>query len=198
MSTLIAFATVVLPPPHVSQLAVELSASLPPEESKGLHAGAQQLPHITLTQQFVRADELPAVLAHLDDVLRDERPLELHVTGGDSVGGAAWMVVEPTSTLIGLHERLMEALRGFERAAGGPGAFLNGAGRLADVLWVDSYRLKSAMQAFAPHITLGHSARPPAVEPLTFTANTIAACHLGRFCTCEHVFRRWTLTNRAA
>jgi 2'-5' RNA ligase len=194
MSTLIAFAMAILPPPGIGQRAVELGASLPPEESKGLRLGPRHLPHITLTQQFVRADELAPVLARVEGVLRDHPPLEVHVTGGTSVGGAAWMVVEPSSDLIGLHERLMEALRGFERAEGGPGAFVDGDGRLADVLWVDSYRLKSALHAFAPHITLGHSSQPPVVEPLAFTADTIAACHLGRFCTCERILRRWTLT----
>jgi hypothetical protein len=87
----------------------------------------------------------------------------------------------------------MEELRGVERQNGGPAAFYEGEGRVADVVWLAGYRLKSSLERFTPHITLGHALEPPDVEPFSFEASAIAACHLGRFCTCRRVFRRWTL-----
>ena len=107
------------------------------------------------------------------------------------------MAIELTPPLMTLHEQLMEALRGHERPDGGTSAFVEDEGRLRDVLWVAGYRLKSSFHHYAPHITLGHGARPPAIEPLTFEASTVAVCHLGRFCTCRRVIRRWTLTAAA-
>ena len=88
----------------------------------------------------------------------------------------------------------MEALRGYERPGGTPAAFVDGDGRVGDVLWVTGYRLKSAFHAFTPHITLGHGDRVPEIEPFTFTADTVAACHLGRHCTCRRVLRTWELS----
>ena len=53
--------------------------------------------------------------------------------------------------------------------------------------------MKAAFTSYAPHITLGHAEQPPAVAPMSFTAGIVAACHLGRFCTCREILRTWTL-----
>ena len=104
------------------------------------------------------------------------------------------MAVERTEALSQLHGRLMEELRRFERPGGGPAAFFKANARAGDVVWVAGYRLTSSVNAYAPHITLGHASRPPEVDPFTFDATTIAACHLGRFCSCRRVLRSWELT----
>jgi hypothetical protein len=65
---------------------------------------------------------------------------------------------------------------------------------LRDVLWVTGYRLKSGFHHYTPHITLGHGTEPPAIEPSGFEADTVAVCHLGKFCTCRQVLREWRLT----
>jgi hypothetical protein len=66
------------------------------------------------------------------------------------------------------------------------------------VFWVAGYRLKSSFHLFEPHITLGHGSAPPPIEPFGFDADTVAVCHLGRFCTCRTVLRQWTLSGSAA
>jgi hypothetical protein len=106
------------------------------------------------------------------------------------------MAIERTPEILTLHERLMEALRGVERHQGTPAAFADHDARLADVVWVTGFRLKSSFGSFAPHITLGHGDDTPAIEPFTFEATTIAACHLGRHCTCRSVLRQWSLDRR--
>ena len=52
----------------------------------GLRLDPDHLPHITLTQQFVRLDEVDAVLEHIDETLRGQPPLTVHVTGGGKSG----------------------------------------------------------------------------------------------------------------
>jgi 2'-5' RNA ligase len=193
MSTLLALDIAILPPPDIRQAAIALSAALPASESRGLMLDDTHLPHVTLSQHFVRADELDAALDKVDEVLRAVKPLPLAITGGGKSTHSVRMAVERTPALDRLHEDVMEAMRGFERPGGTPAAFFDGDARVADVVWVASYRLKSSFGAFAPHITLGHAEQPPLVAPATFTADTIAACHLGRFCTCRDVKRAWTL-----
>jgi hypothetical protein len=193
MSKLVAIDVAILPPPEVSQRAIELSAALPEEGSQGLRLDAEHLPHVTLTQQFVRDDELDLAFEHADTVLRDYPPFEVVVTGAGHGGHTLWLVIERTPALTALHEQLMEALRGVERPGGTPAAFFGGDARIGDAMWVSGYRLKSSFGQFLPHITLGHGTAPPRVEPFTFQATTIAACHLGRFCTCRRVLREWTL-----
>ena len=190
---LIALDVALLPPGPVNALATTLSASLPRKHSKGLRLDPAHPPHITLTQQFVREAELDEVLDRIDRVARDTPPLPLHVPGGGRGRSSVWMAVDPAPELVALHARLMDDLRGFERPAGGPGAFFEGDARPSDVIWVAGYRAKSSFTAYTPHITLGHAPGPPSIAPFKFTAATLAACHLGRFCTCRHVFRSWTL-----
>ena len=197
MAKLIALDVAILPPPDVSAQAIALGAAFPFDEASGIRLDEVHLPHITLTQQFVREEELDLAFEHVDGVLRDVAPLRLTANGAAKEGHTLWIAIERTPDLSALHERLMEALRGVERQEGTPAAFVDHDGRLADVLWVTGYRLKSSFGAFAPHITLGHGPDVPEIAPFTFEATTVAACHLGRHCTCAHVLRTWTLGGRS-
>ena len=190
---LVALDVALLPPPDVAAKAIELSAALPAAGDDQLRLGPDHLPHITLTQQFVREEELDAALERVDGVVAGRAPLPLRVSGGGRGSSSVWMAIERTPALDALHEELMEALRGYERAGGTMAAFHDGDARPGDVLWVTGYRLKSAFGAFTPHITLGHAPEAPDIAPFDFTASTVAGCHLGRFCSCRHVFRRWDL-----
>lgn len=190
---LLALDVAVLPPPDVRQRAIELNAALPAEGSHGLQLDEHHHPHITLTQAYIRAEELYAVLDRVAGVLRGRRPLTIDITGGGHSGSTLWMAVERTPRLVELHEELMEALRGYERPGGTRAAFVDADGRVGDVMWVAGYRLTSSFHAFTPHITLGHGDHAPAIEPFSFEATTIAACQLGRFCTCQRILREWEL-----
>ena len=193
MTSVLALDVAILPPPDVAHRAIQLSAELPAGESKGLRLDAHHLPHITLTQQFVRVEEVDEILERVDDVLRFHPPLPLRITGGGRGSASVWMEVDRTEQLAQLHEQLMETLRGYERPGGTAAAFVGGDARLGDVMWVTGYRLNASLHAYTPHITLGHAKHAPRVEPMTFTATTVAACHLGRFCTCRTVLRKWSL-----
>ena len=193
MAELLALDIAILPPPDVSERAVRLSAALPEDQSQGLRLDAGRLPHITLTQQFVRRDAFDGIFERVAEVLRGQPPIPINVSEGGKGGSAVWMAVERTPAIFRLHERLMEGLRDFEQPGGGPAAFLDGDARDGDVAWVVNYRLKSSFDFYTPHITLGHAGEPPRVEPFTFEATTVAACHLGRFCSCRRVLRRWEM-----
>lgn len=193
MSRLLALDVAILPPPEVRERAIQLSAALPDDPEHHLRLDEEHLPHITLSQEYVRVDELEAVFERVDEALRGQPRLTLQVTGGGKSGSSVWMTVERTPALTELHERVMHALLGLDRPGGGPGAFFDGDARVGDVLWVAGYRLKSSFGAYTPHITLGTGGDPPAIEPMTFLASTIAACHLGRYCSCRRVLRSWEL-----
>jgi 2'-5' RNA ligase len=193
MTPLVALDVAILPPSDATTRAIELSAAVPAEGSRGLTLGKEHLPHITLTQQFIREDELDAAFGCVNEVLANQPPIRVPITGGGRSGRTLWLAAQRTPELVDLHERLMEALRGFERPEGGPHSFFEGNGRVGDVLWVSGFRRQSSFGAFNPHITLGHGKGAPVVEPFTFDATTVAACHLGRFCTCRKILRAWDL-----
>jgi len=192
MTKLVALDVAILPPPEVMARAIASSAALPRDGAERLVLDAAHLPHITLTQQFVRYEELDAAYAEIDEVLDGHAPLELTITGGGQSGNTLWMAVERTPQLLDLHERLMNALKNLERTNGDAHAFLEG-GRVGDVHWVGGFRQQAAFGAYTPHITLGHGAKPPIVERMECDATAVAACHLGRFCSCRKVLRAWEL-----
>ena len=129
---LLALDVAVLPPPDVRQRVVELNAALPPEGSHGLRLDQDHHPHITLTQAFVRAEELDAVLDRVNEVLSGRRPMLLDITGSAHNGDTLLLTVGRTPKLVELHEELMEALRGYERPGGTPAAFVGADGRVDD------------------------------------------------------------------
>ena len=194
MSELLALDIAILPPREVSERAVRLSAELPGEQFKGLRLDADHLPHITLTQQFVAVAMLDEVLSTVAQALRDVRPMSVHVRGGERGGSSVWMSIARTPPIVELHERLMDALHRYEQAGGGRTAFADADARAEDIAWVTGYRAQSSGRAYRPHITVGHASHPPHIEPFAFEATTVAACSLGRLCTCRLVLRRWEVT----
>jgi hypothetical protein len=104
------------------------------------------------------------------------------------------MTIDMMPALASLHAHLMDALQPFEQPQGTTGAFADADARVRDVAWVAGYRRESSYALFTPHITLGHANEPPVITPMTFDAATIAACHLGKFCSCRRVLRRWSLS----
>jgi 2'-5' RNA ligase len=189
----IAIDIAILPPPDVSQRAEALSAALPLEESQGLQLGPEYLPHITLMQQFISRDTLDEAIARVDVVLRDQNPLSLRVGGGARGSNSVWMAIERTAEIVQLHERVLHATTAFETADGDAAAFYGADARERDVRWVREFRRESSFARFTPHITLGHAAEPPFIEPFDFVGTRIAMCHLGRFCSCRWMIRAWDL-----
>jgi hypothetical protein len=190
---LLALDVAILLPLFVSNRAIELSGALPAADSRGLLLDDDRVPHITLTQQFVEAQELDDVLAKVSATITNYDTLHLNVTGPGRGQSSVWMSIAPAPDLVKLHRELMDALSPFERRGGTSQAFVDGDARPGDVAWVAGFRRTSSYAAFRPHITLGHSSSLPAVEPLDFDASTIAACQLGRFCTCRRVLKHWEL-----
>jgi 2'-5' RNA ligase len=190
---LLALDVAILPPPSVTKRAIELSAALPAADSQGLRLDDDRLPHITLTQQFVPAQEVEVVLATIEATIRNYDRLHLNVTGPGRGQSSVWMSIAPAPDLVALHRELMDALSHFERPDGTSAAFVDSNARPGDVAWVAGFRQASSYAAFRPHITLGHSSTLPAVEPVAFEASSIAACQLGRFCSCRRVLRHWEL-----
>lgn len=190
---LLALDVAILLPRSVANTAIELSETLPAAHSLGLRLDDDRVPHITLTQQFVEAQEIDAVLEKVSVTIRNYDTLRLNVTGPGRGESSVWMSISPSQRLLELHRALMDALEPFERPEGTSAAFVEGDARPGDIAWVAGFRRASSYDAFQPHITLGHSPTLPPVEPLAFEASTIAACHLGRFCTCRRVLRRWEL-----
>ena len=119
----------ILPPPDVSQRAIELSAHLPKEESEGLRLGPAYLPHITLLQQFVDANDVPALFDRIAVLLQDHGSIALKVIGGATGSRSVWMEIERSTAVVDLHGRLLDVSEPFDAGAGDRGTFVDAQAR---------------------------------------------------------------------
>lgn len=200
-SILLAVDVALLLPTDVDRLARHLNAALATEPG-ALRLDDHHLPHLTLVQQYVVRENIERMFDRIGDAARGRLPLRLRVRGVDApgpitraAGAATQLAIEPSPELLGLHERLMDALDVVDQRIGGEGAFYeNGEPpRLRDIAWVTAFRTQSAYRRFSPHVTLGHGELHEKVEPFDFDAARLAACHLGRYCTCRVILREWHL-----
>jgi len=196
MAPLVALDIAILPPADVSARAIEASRTLARDGAGTFQLGGPRLPHVTLAALFVQAGDLEATRAAIGRALASQPPLALRIHGVDRRWRTVWLGIDRSDALAALHARLMDAVEPFERRGGTVAAFTGEPARENDVAFVAGYRTRAAHAAFEPHITLGHGVRAPDVAPFAFEAREVAACHLGRFCTCRDVLARWTLDSR--
>ncbi|MCY4077811.1 MAG: 2'-5' RNA ligase family protein [Acidobacteria bacterium] len=204
MARLLALDVALLLPAPAARAVGRLNARLqaPPA---GFAFDATHLPHVTLVQQFVRDADMPVVLPRLGRVATRTPPLALRGTGLQRGRTTTSLSVEGGTALRALHDRLLACLAPHATPpAGGSGVAgdaLAGAfvadgepPRGGDIEWVTRFRTRAAGDRFEPHVTLGVGALDRgAVPPIAFTATELAACHLGRFCSCRRVLGAWRL-----
>jgi len=196
--SIIAIDVAFLLPDDAHARALAVNAKLWEQSALGFRFDETHLPHITLVQQFVRRASLPDLFAAVEVVLGDFSPLTLTVSRIETRGETVQFVIVPHPELQRLHERLLEALAPFDEGDGPAEAFANGdePPRPRDLEWVRNYRARASGQAYFPHITLGKGVVTEPIAPFSFTADRIALCQLGRFCTCRVILRQWRLKAR--
>ena len=187
--------------PRAAALAVgRLNARLqaPPA---GFAFDATHLPHVTLVQQFVREADLPVVLPRLGRIASETPPIALRGAGLQRGRTTTSISIEGGAALRALHECLLACLEPHAAPPAEEPAFVADAfvangepPRSGDIEWVTRFRTLAAGDRFEPHVTLGVGALDRgALPPIAFTATELAACRLGRFCTCRRVLRAWRL-----
>jgi 2'-5' RNA ligase len=190
----IAVDVAILLPPAARRQLQRLNAAYPATAGRGFRFDDTHHPHVTLGQHFVDVDGVEAVRADLTPIFARQSPIDLQITGARSGRTSQAAVVDPTPDLQRLHERVLHALESHE-VIGTRDAFQvdDHLARDADVRWVTRFRPDSAFDRFDPHITIGIGPAPPALTPWRLTANAVALCRLGRFCTCRNRLADWTL-----
>jgi hypothetical protein len=68
-------------------------------------------------------------------------------------------------------------------------SMLHGQGPIAasTLAWIRDFPSRSSFAFFWPHITVGYGEAPSIDTPVSFTAVSLALCHLGNHCTCRKV-----------
>ncbi|GBC77558.1 hypothetical protein HRbin08_01036 [bacterium HR08] len=195
-TSLVAIDVAFLLPEDAQKRAEAVNAMLWAQGQGGFRFDQTHWPHITLLQQFVRRSRLPEIFAAVESQLGEFSPMTLTVSGIEARGETVQFVIAPHPELQRLHERLMDALAPFDEGDGPSEAFADGdePPRPRDLEWVRNYRAQASGARYFPHITLGKGVVTEPIAPFSFTADRLALCQLGRFCTCRVILREWRLT----
>jgi hypothetical protein len=169
--------------------------SSPPE---GFRFDKTHLPHITLVQQFVQADQLAAFSQKIGSLVCNNKTLALETLEIVHGQRCSILKISRIPALIQLHQRLMNGLRHFEAADGTLESFISDSESpsAADLEWVKNYRKQAAYKNFDPHITIGVGNILETPTPRRFLVNQLALFQLGRYCTCRRRIEQWSLTRQ--
>ena len=195
---LVALDVVLLLPRAATVALGRLNARLQPPPG-GFVFDDTHLPHVTLVQQFVRDRDLHVVLPLLGRLASETEPIPLRGTGLRRGRTTTSLGVDGGAALRRLHDRLLARLDPHASPPVDASAFVADGepARDGDVDWVRHFRTQAAGARFEPHVTLGVGALGDAGPRIAFTATELAACHLGRFCTCRRVLGAWRLGDTA-
>ena len=102
----------------------------------------------------------------------------------------AVLVVERTSELVRLHNKITDAVAPFSVSGGTPAAFVGADAVAGTVDWVETFVPKSSGENYSPHITAGiateaflEQLKAPPFEPFPFRPDALAVFQIGNFGT---------------
>jgi hypothetical protein len=132
---------------------------------KGFALDAAHHPHITMLQRFVRTADLDKVYAAADAVLASDKLTTWKLNAfkyyyiPSPPDGLAGIVIQPTEDLLGLQQRLIDAIAPYTEKMGTVDSFAStdGGRDIQEFLinYVANFVPDSSGKKFNPHVTIG-------------------------------------------
>ncbi len=176
------------------------NAALREDFPQGFALDATHHAHITLLQRFVRTTDLPSTYAATEEVLAKENYSGWKLTAFKyyyiPAGpiGLAGIVVEPTTDLVRLQQRIIDAVARYTVSAGTVTAFYTAPGEPdihpSLIPYVRDFVPAQTGKNYSPHVSTGVGttkfldallARP--FEPFTFSPISASVYQLGNYGT---------------
>jgi 2'-5' RNA ligase len=177
---------------------------------KGFALDATHHPHISMLQQFVRAEDLDTVYAAANAVFDKEKPtawtlkaIKYYYIPSPPIG-LAGIVVEPTEDLHRLQNELIAAVAPYTSKTGTPAAFVSDEGgrdiQPFLISYVANFVTDAAGKQFNPHVTIGvgteaylNKMLAEPFESFTFSPAGASVYQLGSFGTARKELKALTL-----
>jgi len=175
---------------------------------KGFALDATHHPHISMAQRYVRTADLEKLYAAVGNVPADEKAAGwklrafkyYYIPAGEI--GLAGIVAEPTSDLLRLQQKLINAAGPFTVKTGTAAAFASDEGgrdiQPALIDYVAAFVPDSSGKNFNPHVTIGVATqdylKAMLAEPFdafTFSPAGLAIYQLGSFGTAQKKLMAW-------
>ncbi len=178
---------------------------------KGFSLDATHHPHISMSQEFVRTEDLDKVYAAADAVFSSEKPttwtlkaFKYYYIPAPPMG-VAGIVIEPTEDLHRLQDKLVKAIEPYTVKTATPVAFFSEDGgrdiQSELISYVENFVRDAAGKRFNPHVTIGVATetylKQMLAEPFpsfTFSPAGASVYQLGTFGTARKELKALTLT----
>ncbi len=182
---------VLLPPEEIMEKAIKLNKKL----LKGFDAKIvlnkkKCLPHISLAMGCIEEEKIPKIQGILKELADNFLPIELEVIGISASETTPVFGITKTKKLQNLHESVMEKMAPYVNYNPKKEMFFTPKEieNPPTLDYVRNFKEKSSFENFSPHITIGYGKLDNAkIEQIKSTANTLAVCQLGNYCTCRKV-----------
>lgn len=152
------------------------------------------LPHITLAMGCVSEGALEEIDEILKDLAGQFNEFRLKTVSGSD--NELCFMIERDEGLQFFHETIMKKMTPFFTYDVKKGMVYKARGEKVNDLtlnYVRDFPLKSSLENYMPHITIGSAERGVCLSEVEFTASELALCHLGNFCTCRKILLSYIL-----
>lgn len=191
----IAIDVIILPPEKIMDKAIAISRKLFEETDNNTIVLDKEkcLPHVTLVMACVDENDLPEIKKIVEEVALQTKPLNLKFTktetGPTPDGGrVSGLKIERTHEILELHEELVRKTNPYrKKEASLEALYPYPKPAEATLTWINAYEKHSSFEKYNPHLTIGFGVLKNIELPTEFTANKIAVCQLGNFCTCRKI-----------
>ena len=190
--TQLAIDVVLLPPEEIMDKAIEINSSL--LNDKIVLDKKKCLPHITLCMGVVDEEKILEITEILKDIAQSCLPLDLTIFAINEEHSTFDII--KTAELQHLHETITNRLGKYcTTKATVEMCYSPPPVEERTLFWINNFREKTSFANFYPHITLAKERIAGKEVNISFTASTLALCHLGNYCTCRKILFQTTLKN---
>ncbi len=159
-------------------------------------------PHISLLMGILPEENLPLAQKILTQIDLTAQRINLSLTNlvsedipaKDRTLKIAGFELSKSGLLYKLHEDILKKIRPYLLEKNISKEMMYGSFEIdeKDTPWmfpyIKNFKKNSSGKKFNPHITIGDGeVKKPDYLPLSFTADRLAICHLGNYCTCRKI-----------
>lgn len=189
----IAVDVAILPPDNIADKLIGINKQAAAKNMAWGPLGKEDfLPHLSLAMGCVQYDDLGTMKGVVEAVVAefDPIPIELYELYYAEMSNGAKMYclrAKKTPKLQRLHENMVNGLqRYFSHDCVKESLYSKPGEEVVEPDYINKFHSSHTFQAFDPHVTLRikEEAGRDAL-PITFTANWVAACHVGIITTCR-------------
>jgi 2'-5' RNA ligase len=196
------------PDATMSRHATSVNARLLEDYPKGFALDASHKPHITILQRYVHTADLDKIHAAISEILTSEKVEHWKLKATKyyyfprEILGIASIVVEPTDELLGLQQKLIDAIAPSTVKTGTAAAFFTTPEEpdinQSTIDYVAAFVPEKAGKNFDPHVTVGIASqdclKQLLAEPFdvfTFSPAGVSVYQLGNFGTARKKLKTW-------